>query len=144
MIVAFFWIFLMQWLTRYMVWLSILAIFIVTALGLYYSFSEFRRLSNAVDNPIDGANRTTLSLNLPSNESPKSLKYIRAETNSLQFSLDVNGILKDELESYRNNKTTWMVLSIILAVFLLIITLLLFCLFRRISLAIAVIEEASK
>lgn len=162
MIIAFFWIFLMQFIARYMVWLSILAIFVVTIFGLYYCSKEYLRLRNGGNEneslDLNKLNETVrdniisaISRSSGPSESlmPKSLKYIRAGTsidnrNKLTFDLDLNGKLQDQLNQYRNNSTTWLVLSIILAVILLIITSMLLCLCSRIDLAIRVIEEASK
>lgn len=140
-----------------MIWLSIVAIIVVNGLGLYYTFSEYQRLSSRPtgNSTLEQMNASPevkssfmASFGAQMSEMPleteKSLKYIRADTDGLTLDLDLSGKLKDELNTYRNNPTTWMVLSIVLAVILVIITSLLFCLCRRISLAIAVIEEASK
>ena len=155
MIFAFFWIVLMQWLARYMIWFSIIAILLGNTCGLYYSFNQYQNLTSSakssntsveIDQNGSMKNNFIASLASMSSEMPiesdKTLKYVRAESEILTF--DLNEKLKDELNTYRNNPTTWMVLSIILGITLVIFSLLFFCLFNRISLAIAVIEEASK
>lgn len=152
MVLAFFWIFMMQFLARYMIWLSILAIFALNAAGLWYSVSEYTRLTTPANQTYLSSGNKTASLSaivkfvsetMPE-DGARSMKYLRADSDTLKFDLNLNEKLKDELNTYLNNPTTWMVSAIVLGVLLVIVSSTMLCLCRRIQLAIAVIEEASQ
>ena len=150
MLVAFTWIFLMQHMTRYMIWLSIISIFVLNIVALYYCANQYMALTqtepqsqNITENSRI-AMLTMVKLSREEISSSQALKYIRSTENDDELSFDFKGLVKEHLESYLKNSKVWMGLIIVLSVILLICTLLLFCLCRRITLAVAVIEEASK
>ena len=176
MVLAFLWIYLMQFLASYMVWLSILAIFALNGLGLWYSLTEYVRLTTPLNHTLALSTNQTANVMLQSAvfsrslgeeveiSTDRTLKYIRANSlssissagggpgqpsgrlrvgNTLQFDLNLGEKLADELNVYRSNPTTWLVASGVLGVTLVISSLVMLCLCRRIKLAIAVIEEAS-
>ncbi|CAG2165822.1 unnamed protein product, partial [Oppiella nova] len=117
MIVSFAWIVCMQWFAQIMIWFSLLAVVVLNAYGLYYSLNRYKDLGESDDNRNDTLN---------------------ANQYNFRKSMDTG------LDSYLTNRKTWFAFSIICALILFVMILVLLYLRKRIKLAIALIEEASR
>lgn len=138
----------MQYLAAYMVWLSILALLTVNVFTLYFSVNKYMSFDKNHTYLEVMPNNTSMMRSSRMVDLNDNLIYDRfiqkSEIDDTKLTFDFKGALKDKLDSYLQNQTIWMVFCIILGVFLIIMSLIIFCLCRRINLAIAVIEEASK
>ncbi|CAG2104384.1 unnamed protein product, partial [Medioppia subpectinata] len=119
MVISFVWILCMQWFAQSMIWFSILAVVILNSYGLYYSLNRYNILSV----------NTTDSINTSA---------IVAQKYDFRKSMDT------DLDSYLTNQKTWFAFTIICAIVLFVLILVLLYLRKRIKLAIALIEEASR
>jgi len=105
-----------------MVWFSIITLTALNGVGLYYSVKRYYELKD-------------------SNQSSNSTT--RTTTRTIT-DYDFRESMKNQLNSYLANQTTWLVFSIVCGCILTILILVLLYLRNRIRLAIALIIEASK
>ncbi|XP_046915269.2 choline transporter-like 2 isoform X1 [Dermatophagoides farinae] len=143
MFIAFLWISFMQWIARYMVWVSIIALFILNSLVLYYSVDQYLDLVTNKSNKTDLADMNSIMAKVVHpNEAHRYLRTSRREPDMMDF--DFKSLLKDSLEPYLGSTKLWIILAVVAGIGLLVLTMITFCLCNRIRLAVAVIEEASK
>lgn len=128
MVLCFVWIMMMQLVAGFMVWLSLIAVTGLTALGFAFCLMQYISLLN----PSPTAYSMT--------SEPFDSLPMTAEDIQFNFA----DMLKDNLNTYLTDKTTWLVFSIFIGLILLILILVLFGLRKRIRLAIQLIKEASK
>lgn len=133
----------MQWIARYMVWVSIIALFILNSLALYYSVDQYLNLVNNKPNDTDLSDIDSIMAKvIHPTEAHRYLRTSRRKADMMDF--DFKNLLKDSLEPYLGSTKLWIVLTVIAGIGLLVLTMITFCLCNRIRLAVAVIEEASK
>lgn len=118
-VVSLVYILLLRCVSFFLVWLSILATFVLLGYGVYYSFEKYRTMP---EDTIPAAQDEHFDL---------ILKW--RDTNFIQ----------DKVRELLSSKNTWMYLSILSSVVFVILLLLVLFLRARIKLAIALIGEAS-
>ncbi|RWS22924.1 hypothetical protein B4U80_08103, partial [Leptotrombidium deliense] len=119
-VVSFIWILLLQIIAGFMVWFSMFAIIVLTLISLYLCVDRYIYLGNA-----------------PSDELDEDLKV---NVNNV----DVLSLFKVQMNSLVNDRRIWLLFSIVIGVLSVILFLTFVFLRQRISIAIALIKEASK
>lgn len=120
MIISFTWIILLQIIAGFMVWFSILAILVLSLVGVYGCVNQYLYLSHLTVEEAD------------------------EDLQDYDLDIDLTTIFRSNLNSYLTNKKTWLILSIICAGLNVLLTLTFIFLRQRVSIAISLIKEASK
>lgn len=122
---TFFWILLLKYNAKIVVWTSILSLPLLFTYALYLSISQYIYF-------FDYNNK------LQNNHDPD------VDEQTLPFDQALQTIITSELLSYTRNSAFWLILSIVILFALIALTITLHGLQRRIRLSIALIREASK
>lgn len=148
MCIAFAWISFMQWISRYMIWLSILALFALNIFIIYHSINQYTTIKTDRNSEIgmttiynDLIGKTDV-LKSQNNLINNQLVIARGLNTKMEF--DFGSLVKDSLDPYLSSPRLWLVLIIVFSIIFVVFFLVISCLCDRIRLAVAVIEEASK
>ncbi|XP_074595594.1 choline transporter-like 2 isoform X2 [Brevipalpus obovatus] len=120
MVISFTWIILLQIIAGFMVWFSILAILVLSLIGVYGCVNQYLYLNHLTVEEAD------------------------EDLQDYDLDIDLTTIFRSNLNSYLTNKKTWLILSIICAGLNILLTLTFIFLRQRVSIAISLIKEASK
>lgn len=119
MIVSFVWIVLLQVIAGFMVWFSMVAILILSTLGVIACVRQYMYLSTLTAEDLD-------------------------EDLNQDVDIDFTDIIRVNLHSIITNKKTWMIFAIICSIITFLLTVTFIFLRERVNIAIALIKEASK
>lgn len=145
--VSFIWITLMRMFAKYMIWLSIACLFVITGFLAYESGMKYLSFGQQPAAPANNTVVMARSAYFTSSANRHFERYTYPRTqagNEDLLTFDYKQALMDQLDSYTNNQTLWLVVTIVLGVIFVLMGVMLCCFIKRIQIAIAVIEEASK
>ncbi|XP_047737177.1 choline transporter-like protein 2 isoform X1 [Hyalella azteca] len=120
MAVSLVWIFLLRFISKVLIWFSMVAFVAICAFACYYSMSQYIYLRSRSANSTEAAKES----------SPQALS--------------IEQELRSEFQKYSERESTWLVLFFVCLSLLVICLLLLIILRKRINIAVALIGQASK
>ncbi|KAF2353312.1 Choline transporter-like [Trinorchestia longiramus] len=124
MAVSLVWIFLLRFISKVLIWFSMVAFVVICGFACYYSMDKYLHLrSRAVNSTNSGA----ASSSSGSSES----SFIQRE-------------FSDQFSKYSELESTWLFLFFVFLTLLIVCILLLIILRKRINIAVALIGQASK
>lgn len=140
--VTFLWILLLKYNAKFIIWLSIFALPIILSVCLYFSVATYISLQRDAADTSDNQNQI-LPPKLPSSSSSSNSNK-QQQQQMMTTEKALQNILTAELISYLRSETLWLVASVVIAIALVLLIVILQSLRPRVSLAVALIRQASK
>lgn len=140
--ITFLWILLLKYNAKFIIWLSIFALPIILSICLYFSVSTYVSLQREAADFGNNTNGNTNNVSRLNKIPPHLLQPPKQQMMTTEKALQ--NILTAELISYLRSETLWLVVSIVTAIALVLLIVILQSLRPRVSLAVALIRQASK
>lgn len=123
MVVAFLWIILMQVIAGFMVWTSMLAMIVLSALAFHGCLRQYQYFASLTSDELS------------QRETEKLDNYL---------DIDMTSLVKVQLDSILSNKKVWLLFTIVAGLIFFVLSVTFIFLRKRVRIAISLIREASK